>query len=174
METNVYLLVALVSSGIFLLQFILSIFFGSVDVDVDVNADGSAEFDMGSILSFKGLIHFAMGAGWFMYLFRPPYSALHYIGAIVSGALFVFILAWLYKLCFKLRQVNKPEEGTDLVGRQCTIYARCGKGETEYVVNIAINGAQRQLTVKSANGRAYKEGATLILKDYKGGTYFID
>ena len=66
MEANVYFFAALVSTGIFLLQFILSIFFGSMDTDIDVNADGNADIDMSSVLSFKGLIHFCMGFGWFM------------------------------------------------------------------------------------------------------------
>lgn len=54
MEANVYFFAALVSTGIFLLQFILSIFFGSMDTDIDVNADGNADIDMSSVLSFKG------------------------------------------------------------------------------------------------------------------------
>lgn len=41
MEANVYFFSALVSTGIFLLQFILSIFFGSMDTDIDVNADAT-------------------------------------------------------------------------------------------------------------------------------------
>lgn len=72
MEANVYFFSALVSTGIFLLQFILSIFFGSMDTDIDVNADGNADIDMSSVLSFKGLIHFCMGFGWFMYLCQLP------------------------------------------------------------------------------------------------------
>lgn len=66
MEANVYFFAALVSTGIFLLQFILSIFFGNMDTDIDVNADGNADIDMSSVLSFKGLIHFCMGFGWFI------------------------------------------------------------------------------------------------------------
>lgn len=50
MEANVYFFAALVSTGIFLLQFILSIFFGSMDTDIDVNADGNADIDMSSVL----------------------------------------------------------------------------------------------------------------------------
>ena len=101
MEANVYFFAALVSTGIFLLQFILSIFFGSMDTDIDVNADGNADIDMSSVLSFKGLIHFCMGFGWFMYLCQPPYIVLHYLGAVISGSFFVFVLAWIYKLCYK-------------------------------------------------------------------------
>lgn len=119
MEANVYFFAALVSTGIFLLQFILSIFFGSMDTDIDVNADGNADIDMSSVLSFKGLIHFCMGFGWFMYLCQPPYIVLHYLGAVISGSFFVFVLAWIYKLCYKLKQENKPEQGEELIGRKC-------------------------------------------------------
>ena len=44
MEANVYFFAALVSTGIFLLQFILSIFFGNMDTDIDVNADGNGRY----------------------------------------------------------------------------------------------------------------------------------
>ena len=177
MEANVYFFAALVSTGIFLLQFILSIFFGNMDTDIDVNADGNADIDMSSVLSFKGLIHFCMGFGWFMYLCQPPYIVLHYLGAVISGSFFVFVLAWIYKLCYKLKQENKPEQGEELIGRKCEIYTRCqeqGQAETEYVVYIAINGAQRELTVRSIQGKSYQEGDILTLKDYKEGIYYID
>lgn len=177
MEANVYFLAALVSTGIFLLQFILSIFVGSTDTDVDVNADGNADLDMSSVLSFKGLIHFCMGFGWFMFLCQPPYTTLQYLGAFLSGVFFVFILAWIYKLCYKLKQENEPEQGEDLVGRKCEIYSRSkepGKEGANYVVYIAINGAQRELTVKSMHGNSYQEGDVLTLKNYEDGIYYID
>lgn len=177
MESNVYLFAALVSTGIFVLQFILSVFVGSMDTDIDVNADGNADLDMSSVLSFKGLIHFCMGFSWFMCLCQSPYSALQYLGAFAGGVFFVFILAWIYKLCHKLKQENKPEQGSELIGRKCEIYTRCGqqgKESADYVVSIAINGAQRELTVKSASGKNYPEGEVLTLKDYKDGIYYID
>ena len=145
--------------------------------DIDVNADGNADIDMSSVLSFKGLIHFCMGFGWFMYLCQPPYIVLHYLGAVISGSFFVFVLAWIYKLCYKLKQENKPEQGEELIGRKCEIYTRCQEQEqagTNYVVYIAINGAQRELTVRSIQGKSYREGDILTLKDYKEGIYYID
>lgn len=61
MEANVYFFAALVSTGIFLLQFILSIFFGSMDTDIDVNADGNADIDMSSVLSLQRTDSFLHG-----------------------------------------------------------------------------------------------------------------
>ena len=54
--------------------------------------------------------------------------------------------------------------------------ARCRQEQagTNYVVYIAINGAQRELTVRSIQGKSYREGDILTLKDYKEGIYYID
>ena len=52
MSSNIFLIIAVVTTGIFVIQFILSIFFGDIDADVDVDADIS------SMVSFKGLTHF--------------------------------------------------------------------------------------------------------------------
>ena len=60
MSHTIFLIIALVTTGIFLIQFVLSIFFGDIDVDVDA--------DISSVVSFKGLTHFGIGFGWYMYL----------------------------------------------------------------------------------------------------------
>ena len=52
MSSTIFLIIALVTTGIFVIQFVLSIFFGDIDADVDVDADIS------SVVSFKGLTHF--------------------------------------------------------------------------------------------------------------------
>ena len=62
MSSNIFLIIAVVTTGIFVIQFILSIFFGDIDADTDVDADIS------SVVSFKGLTHFGIGFGWYMYL----------------------------------------------------------------------------------------------------------
>ena len=52
MSHTFFLIIALVTTGIFLIQLVLSIFFGDLDEDVDVDTDIS------SVVSFKGLTHF--------------------------------------------------------------------------------------------------------------------
>ena len=39
MSSTIFLIIALVTTGIFVIQFVLSIFFGDIDADVDVDAD---------------------------------------------------------------------------------------------------------------------------------------
>ena len=62
MSSNIFLIIALITTGIFVIQFILSIFFGDIDTEIDVDADIS------SVVSFKGLTHFGIGFVCYMYL----------------------------------------------------------------------------------------------------------
>ena len=60
MTSTIFLTVAVVATAIFLIQFVVSIFFGDIDTDVDMDTD------IGSVISFKGLTHFCIGMGWYM------------------------------------------------------------------------------------------------------------
>lgn len=48
MSSNIFLTIAIVTTGIFAVQFILSVFFGDFDADTDIDTDIS------SVVSFKG------------------------------------------------------------------------------------------------------------------------
>ena len=62
-----YYILGIISYGIFIIQFLLSNFFGWGDLDLDIDFDGEPDFGLGDVLSFKGLVHFAMGfSGWLM------------------------------------------------------------------------------------------------------------
>ena len=61
-----YYILGIISYSIFILQFILSNI-GIGDSDIDIDCDGDSDFSINDLLSFKGLIHFAMGfSGWLM------------------------------------------------------------------------------------------------------------
>lgn len=113
-----YYLLAAVSYGIFLVQFILSWFGGDTDLD------GELDMNVSDIVSFKGLIHFIMGAsGWLCVKQSVSHSVewYDYLIALVCGILFVVILYYLYKFCLKLQHQVIPEEGEALIGRGFTI-----------------------------------------------------
>ena len=42
MSSNIFLTIAIVTTGIFAVQFILSIFFGDIDADADIDTDISS------------------------------------------------------------------------------------------------------------------------------------
>ena len=78
MSSNIFLIIALITTGIFVIQFILSIFFGDIDTEIDIDADIS------SVVSFKGLTHFGIGFGWYMYLAGHTDVANYIIGILIS------------------------------------------------------------------------------------------
>lgn len=164
MSSNIFLIIALVTTGIFVIQFILSIFFGDIDADVDVDADFS------SMVSFKGLTHFGIGFGWYMYLIGDR-DIRHYLFAILIGLAFVFAVWFLYRKAYQLQQVNRSEKTEQLVGRECTIYF--GQGGGRYTVQTRKDGAMREVDVVSETGRTYQTGDRAVIASYKDGTLYI-
>ena len=70
---------------------------------LDVDLDGELDMDVSDIVSFKGLVHFVMGAsGWLCIKHSVSHSIewYDYLIALICGILFVVILYYLYKLCF--------------------------------------------------------------------------
>ena len=147
MSSTIFLIIALVTTGIFVVQFILSIFFGDMDADVDVDADIS------SVVSFKGLTHFGIGFGWYMYLANNT-EIQSYIIAILIGLFFVFAVWFLYKKAYQLQQVNRSEATNELVGRECTIYFK--QSDNKYTVQVSRDGAMREIDVISESEKTYQ------------------
>ena len=166
MSHTIFLIIALVTTGIFLIQFVLSIFFGDMDADVDVDADIS------SVVSFKGLTHFGIGFGWYMYLAGNADIASYAIGILV-GLFFVFAVWFLYKKAYQLQQVNRSEETDQLVGRECTIYFK--QTDNKYTVQTSRDGAMREVDVISETERSSAATKTELytLNNYSN-TQFYD
>ena len=164
MSSTIFLIIALVTTGIFVIQFILSIFFGDIDADTDVDADIS------SVVSFKGLTHFGIGFGWYMYLGGNTEIQSYVIGILV-GLFFVLAVWFLYKKAYQLQQVNHSEQTNQLVGRECVIYFK--QSDSKYTVQTTRDGAMREVDVISESGKTYQTGDRTIITSYKDGTLFI-
>ena len=164
MSSHIFLIIALVTTGVFVIQFILSIFFGDIDADTDVDADFS------SVVSFKGLTHFGIGFGWYMYLTGGT-EVQNYVIAILIGLFFAFAVWFLYKKAYQLQQVNHSEKTEQLVGRECTIYFKQGDGK--YTVQTRKDGAMREVDVVSEGKKTYQTGDKTIITTYKDGTLYI-
>ena len=92
---NIYYLIAAIAYGIFIIQFILSWFGGDTDLDVDL--DGNADFDVGDLVSFKGLIHFLMGAFSYLSLIQTnrEITIFDYVFAFIIGVIFIIVLYYV-------------------------------------------------------------------------------
>lgn len=163
MTSTIFLTVAIVATAIFLVQFIVSIFFGDIDTDVDMDTD------LGSVISFKGLTHFCIGMGWYMYISQGT-DISSYVAGILVGLVFVLVLWFLYKKAWQLQNENRPEKPEALLGRECTIYTQNGD---RYVVQIAVNGALREMDVRSLEGRKYRTGDRAVIVRFESGIMYI-
>lgn len=164
MSSNIFLIIALVTTAIFVIQFVLSIFFGDMDADVEMDAD------LSSMVSFKGLSHFGIGFGWYMYLRQNMEPQTFAIG-IGVGLVFVFAVWFLYKKAYQLQQENRAEKSEQLVGRECTIYFNRNDGH--YTVQVRRNGAVREEDVISESNKEYRTGDKAIIASFRDGTLYI-
>ena len=87
--------------GIFVLKTLLTIMFG--DTDIDFDTDGDVDFDVSSVFSFKGILHFLLGfssflsiTGWVNKI--TTFSIYHYVIAFIIGVIFMFGLYYIYVL----------------------------------------------------------------------------
>ncbi len=166
---EIFMLTAFVSTGIFLMQFIMSVFFGGFDIDVD--GDANADFDLGSFFSFKGMVHFLIGFGWTKVLF-PDDGWYTFAIAVVVGLVFMIALFYSYLLAFRLQNLRKPERADALVGRVGRIYINEGDGR--YTIFVERDGAERELDVVSESGRTdYKTDERVTIERYAQNKYYI-
>lgn len=113
-----YYILGIISYGIFIVQFLLSNFGGDVDLDVDF--DGESDLDVSSLLSFKGLVHFAMGfSGWLMV--RKEVTVFTVIVGVIIGVLFMVLLYYIYRLCMQFNSEPTEIEGEGLVGKSVKV-----------------------------------------------------
>jgi len=98
-----YVIVLIVSSGLFVLITIGSLFFGNVDLDADV--DVGSGFLLSDVLSFKGLIHFTIGFSLALTL-MGGFTMLSATVGVITGIVFVLVLYYLYKVLFEKLQQN--------------------------------------------------------------------
>ena len=166
-------IVALVILGFILVQLFLSLIFGEFDIDFD--GDGFGDFDMSSIVSPKGMLHFLLGFSWYLVLVQPIRENcwLWYdwiIAPIIGFAIFV-LMALFYYYISKMACEKHIESGNELIGRTGKIYLKYG--QWNYDISIIISGTERNLSVVSKEKIHYAIGATVEIIEYKEGTYFI-
>ena len=98
-----YVIVLIVSSGVFLLTSVCLLLFGNMETDAGLDLDSG--FTWGDLFSFKGLIHFTIGFSLTLTLMDGVTFLSAALGCI-TGVVFVLVLYYLYKLLFDKLQQN--------------------------------------------------------------------
>jgi len=149
-----YVLLLIISAALFVLTTVGSLLFGDVhvDADLDVATDG---FLLSDVISFKGLLHFALGFSLTLTLFREV-SLLSVGLAVAVGLVFAFTLYYLYKTFYgKLQQSMKYTEEIKDMEAEVYFWNEARKiGE----VFITLEGRPVTVTLEGAEGKNYEKG----------------
>lgn len=183
---SVYGFIALITSGIFLIQVILSLIGGldidldfdtDVDVDSDIGSGDSLGFELSSLLSPKGALHFLLGSSWYLVLaeyMRGGFIVWYdWLIAICVGLVSAILMGLIYWGMMKLETHIVPENGEVLVGRSGSVYL-ANKENGIYIVTIVRNGAITELNVKSKTGKEYNTGDIVNIVSFENDTYYIE
>lgn len=142
-----YEILFIVSGSTFLIQFLCSIFFGDLDIDL------SGDFDVEDLFSFKGILHFLVGYSAVLTLWDSTSLGIQFL-AIAVGIALVALLSWVYKFVqTKLTsEILYTQEIKEAVGRIEWYNANTGNGSVVVMLN---EGA---ISIPFVSEQKYKTG----------------
>ena len=183
---QVYWVIALVTSLIFLIQMVLTfIGIGDADTDVDFGGDadlgGDAGFSDGDTLdtggamqlfTIRNFINFLLGLGWggvCLYSVIPNTIVLSLVSILV-GVLFVYIFLIIYRQLRKLER-NGAYHIDDCVGQTVDVYLtipsnRSGMGK----VQISFSGSVQELNALTDSDAPLRSGSKVRVVEVIDGT----
>ena len=183
---QVYWVIALVTSLVFLIQMVLTfIGIGDADTDVDFGGDadlgGDADFSDGDTLDTGGamqlfticnFINFLLGLGWggvCLYSVIPNTIVLSLVSILV-GVLFVYIFLIIYRQLRKLER-NGAYHIDDCVGQTVDVYLtipanRSGMGK----VQISFSGSVQELAALTDSDSPLRSGSKVRVTEVIDGT----
>lgn len=161
-----YFILGIISYGIFIIKFILSLFSSEIDGDVDIDSDGDMDFKVSDLLSFKGLIHFAMGFSGYL-IATDSITTINIIVGILIGIVFMVILYFVYRELTKLSYEPSIKEKENLIGEKVTILFPLSND----FYNCRLDD-YRELKCKCCEKK--NVGDILTIKSYHNNIYYIN
>lgn len=175
---QVFWVCAIISSIVFLIQFVLT--FIGVDAADDIEFDTGAgdTLDAGgmiSLFSVRNAVNFLLGFGWGGVCLAGyiQSTALLVAGAFIIGCMFVAVCLWTMKQMMRLES-----SGTinikDCEGKECDVYLRIpasrdGKGK----VQISINGSVFEFDAVTDDNEKISTGKRVRVLEALGGSVLL-
>jgi prepilin signal peptidase PulO-like enzyme (type II secretory pathway) len=164
-----YVIVLIVSVALFVLSTIISLFFGDFNIEADIDLDSG--FLLGDIISFKGLLHFAIGFSLVLTVMHEVTFTSICIG-VVTGIIFVTVLYFLYKLVYeKLQQSMKYTN--DIKEMDAEVYFWDNNQKTGEVF-ITLEGRPVTVTLECPDGIRFEKGQKIKVSGTRKLVYPID
>jgi len=162
----------LITAAIVLIQLIMSIISGT-DLDIDLDGDGVGDFDLGTIVSPKGILHFIFGGSGYLTLAgEKMWNVKGYLIAILVGVLVAGIMFLVYWGMSKLSDEKKQEKEEELVGRSGTVYLPISGDK--YEITVTRNGRQQSIVAVSKSGKIYNTGDIVKIIEADETVIYID
>ena len=166
-----YIIVLIVSSGLFVITTIGSLFFGGMDMDWDADLEVGSGFVLGDLISFKGLIHFTIGVSLTLTL-MDGFTLVSATVGVVTGIIFVLALYYLYKMMFvKLQQsVKYTHEINDMEAEVYYWDKKSKMGE----VFVTLEGRPVTVTLKCEEDIHFEKGQKIRVSGTRQSVYPTD
>jgi hypothetical protein len=163
----------IITAAIVVIQLIMSVVNGT-DLDIDIDGDGVGDFDLGTIVSPKGILHFIFGGSGYLTIIGPEkWNFKGYLIALAIGLVVAGIMFLVYWGMSKLADEKKQEEGEVMVGRSGTVYLPTDTPGV-YEITVVRNEREQHLVVTSKSGKKYKTGKVVSIVAYESGVYYIE
>ena len=150
-----YVIVLIVSSGLFLITTISSLFFGDMDLDMDTDLDVGSGFMLSDVISFKGLIHFTIGFSLTLTLMKE-FTLLSTVIGVITGIVFVAVLYYLYKMTYDKLQQN-IKYTNEIIDMEAEVYYWNDKQKTGEVF-ISLEGRPVTVTLECPEDVHFEKG----------------
>ena len=182
---QVYWVIALITSLVFLIQMVLT-FIGIGDADADTDFGGDTDISDGSTLdaggamqlfTMRNIINFLLGLGWggvCLYSVIPNAVVLS-IAAILVGVAFVYVFILIYRQMRRFEK-NGAFDIKDCVGHTVDVYLtiparRSGSGK----VQVSFYGSVQELAALTDSDSPIRSGAKVrIIEIVDGGTVLVE
>ncbi|MDR1437238.1 MAG: hypothetical protein LBI65_03865 [Candidatus Symbiothrix sp.] len=162
-----YEIVLIASSGLFLLFTVCSLFFGEIDVDLDLDAG----FLLSDLVSFKGMLHFVIGFSLTLTLFREVTLASVGTG-VITGIVFVAALYYLYKTVYGKLQQNMKYT-TEIKEMDAEVYF-WNENQKIGEVFIILEGRPVTVTLQGAEGANLEKGQKIKVSGTRQSVYPVN
>ncbi len=173
---QIYWIVAISSTTIFVILFILSFFGADADADIDGDVDGDIGSDIGGfIINFKSIMSFAMMFGWagVISMTFNLNSMLTLIVAVVTGLVSLIAVAFLLFFLSKLSYSGNMKK-ENAIGKTGTVVLRIPpKRQGVGQIQIQIQGGLRTLEAMTEEEELLKSGTNVLVIDIQDNVLIV-
>lgn len=172
-----YVVLLVATLLVFLLKTILSWAVGETEWDLDL--DGEPDIDLGSMISFKGVLHFLMGFSAVLtsigyeqthsFDVTAELTVMNYVSAVIIGMVFMVALFYVYKLIMGLNNYETDE--IDLDGLKGRVYLKINDLEYDILVDTPMGTYKKRMKAFGVDKDFIEGDVVVIVKDRVANEY---